>query len=311
MNTRFLETLVWLTRLQSFSRVADKLHTSQPAISNRINKLEELLGVRLYDRNARLFELTPAGRRILRHAEEMTKLAAEIYELAASDEQNDSLLRIGVLELTTVTWLAPFLKCVMEAFPKAEFKVGTGSGPELLQQLRDDELDLVFVINPINEPGIVTRPLYHFAMSWVANPRNFPCDIEMNVADLSRLPVIMPTKGGSIHDAVIDYFNRFEVHAIGNADRRLVIEAISSQASSVALVSAGLGIIPLPTFTVADEFAAGRLAEIRVQDPLPVQTMAACFKQPVTSQLIGRLVEMAGASVAEHVADHSPEHIWT
>ncbi len=80
MNTRFLETLVWLTRLRSFTRAKENLNTTQPAISSKFSKLEEILGVELYDRNERRFELTAAGRRILRHTEEIVTLSAELRE---------------------------------------------------------------------------------------------------------------------------------------------------------------------------------------------------------------------------------------
>jgi len=310
MNTRFLETLVWLSRLRSFSRVAEKLHTSQPAISNRINKLEELLGVRLYDRSARQFELTPAGRRILHHAEQMVTLSSELCELAVSDEQIDAQIRIGVLEMTTMSWLPSFIEHVMEAFPKAAFKIGTGTSPELLQKLRDDEMDLVFVTDPVNEPNVKSQPLCNIAISFVADPRRFPCDEEVDAVALSRLPIILPGRGSSGHAFLMDYFHRFGVTSMGSAGQRLVLEAIYSLGTTIQLARCGLGIVSLPTFLVAEDLQEGRLAAMKLRNPMPALNMTACCKQPVTNTLIVRLIDMASAEVADYAAANCPEHMW-
>ena len=62
MNLRFLETFLWVARLNSFSATADRLHTTQAAVSNRIAALERELGIRLFDRDLRSVRLTPEGR---------------------------------------------------------------------------------------------------------------------------------------------------------------------------------------------------------------------------------------------------------
>jgi DNA-binding transcriptional LysR family regulator len=98
LNVSFLETFVWLVRLRSFSRTAEMLNATQPAVSNRIGKLELLLNVRLYDRNSRQFVLTPAGRRILRYAEQIVSATASLREVALDDEHIANEIRIGVLE---------------------------------------------------------------------------------------------------------------------------------------------------------------------------------------------------------------------
>ena len=61
MNIRFLETFVWLAKLENFRLTAEKLHTTQAAVSSRIASLEEAFDVRLFDRNTRSATLTPAG----------------------------------------------------------------------------------------------------------------------------------------------------------------------------------------------------------------------------------------------------------
>lgn len=75
MNTRFLETFLWAARLNSFSAAAERLHTTQASVSNRIAALERELGVVLFTRDVRCVNLTPAGRLALQHAEKIVNHA--------------------------------------------------------------------------------------------------------------------------------------------------------------------------------------------------------------------------------------------
>jgi len=78
MNLRFVEAFIVVTRLKSFRAAADKLHTTQPAISSRIAALEEELGVKLFERNSRAVTLTPQGSALLPLAESMLVLQQQM-----------------------------------------------------------------------------------------------------------------------------------------------------------------------------------------------------------------------------------------
>lgn len=310
MNTRFLETLVWLTRLRSFSRAAEKLNTTQPAISNRINKLEELLGAKLYDRSSRQFELTPAGRRILRHAEQIVSLSSELQELVTSDETLDVQLRIGVIELATMSWLPRFVDRFAEVFPKVALTVGTGTSRQLIDKLRDDEVDLIFVVGPVNEPNMLSRPICNLGLGWVANPRRYDCETEIDIVELSRMPIVLQPAGSSGYDQIIEYFRAFGIINVPPHDRKLMIDCIYSVGTSVDAVRSGLGIMSLPLFLFCEDFASGRVGQIRVRQALQPYHITACCKQPVTNQLIQRVADMAAESAAAHAATCDPTHVW-
>lgn len=87
MNIAQLETLVWLSRLRNFRKVADKLGTTQPAISMRIRQLERELGVTLFYRNTTRTRLTESGHRLLDYAVDITQLASQLLERAAEDSR--------------------------------------------------------------------------------------------------------------------------------------------------------------------------------------------------------------------------------
>lgn len=306
MNTRFLETLVWLTRLRSFSRVAEKLNASQPAISNRIQKLEELLGTKLYSRSARQFELTAAGRRILRHAEEIVALSAELHELAALDNESDAHLRIGVIEAVTLSWLPLFVERITKQFPRAIVEFTTDTTSNLIQELRDGYLDLACIVGPINEPAIQATHLCNMEMAWAASPDHFDCDKLYDVIELSQLPVLMPAPDSSGYAMLVEYFRSAGIVNLPAAQRNVVIDCIYSLGTASQLVRCGLGVTALPLFVIGDDIAGGRLKRLQVSVELKPLLNLACWTQPMTNPIIQRLATMAASTAADYPGNVPP-----
>src|SRR6218665_688196 len=107
MNTRFLETLVVLSRLKSFRETAQVLHTPQAAASQRIAALEDELGFFLVARSYRSLSLTPVGEQVVRQAERMLSLERELKRATQPDAPPAGRGRIGVIETVVHNWLPP------------------------------------------------------------------------------------------------------------------------------------------------------------------------------------------------------------
>ena len=84
MNLKHLETFAWIARLGSFSAAAERLGTSQPAVSMRIAELERTLGTKLFDRAGRSARITPKGRELIDYAERILSLASVIKRSRAA-----------------------------------------------------------------------------------------------------------------------------------------------------------------------------------------------------------------------------------
>lgn len=310
MNTRFLETLVWLARLRSFSRTAEALNATQPAISNRINKLEELLNVQLYDRSTREFNLTSAGRRILRHAEEIVTLSAELQELATSEMPADSQIRIGVVELVTISWLPAFTATLAELFPKSSFYIGTGTTSDLLENLADGELDIAFIVGPVNEPRITSYPLFSAKLEWLANTENFDTKTEIDIIELSRLPLLLPRPRTSGYDMIIEYFRTYGIQDVPSRDRSLILDCNYSFGTAAHMVRSGLGIAALPPFFFGEDIKAGKVGIVPVRQKLQPNHITACVKRPAINPVLDRLIEISAASARDYVAARGKDDVW-
>ena len=310
MNTTFLETLVWLTRLKSFSQTAQKLNTTQPSVSNRINKLEELLNVRLYDRSARQFELTPAGRRILRHAESIVSLSSEMCELAVSDESTDIHIRIGVIEFATMSWLPEYIESVSSYFPKTSFAIGTGTSDDLLDGLKRDQYDIVFAADPLNEPNISSTSICKLDLAWLANPDKYDCSRPIDIMELADLPVILTRPGSSGYLSVIGYFRSSGITYVPQRHNRITLDCIYSFGTARRMVMSGLGIVALPAFLMEEDIAAGRVGILQVKQPLPAFNLVACYKKPMTRSILKHLIEIAEEAVDRYCAKHTTKYLW-
>ena len=310
MNIRFLETLVWLNRLKSFSRTAEKLNTTQPAVSSRIQKLELLMGVELYDRSKRTFELTAAGRRILRHAERIVELETELERMVEADHEAQGPVRIGVIELVTLSWLPGFLETIRAGMPTAVLEIATGTTDHLVHELKEGRMDLVFVLGPINEPNIECRPICSLGAYWLANPRHFDCTRSIDVVELSRLPVMMQAKTSSGHAIVREYFAKYGIVDVPSRGASIRLDCVYSVATAIQVVRAGLGVMAMPIFLLEQEICEGRVSVLQVRQALTPFHITACYRQPVLVPLIDALTVIASEAAAAFATQCHPDHFW-
>ena len=170
MNIRFLETFVWLAKLENFRLTAEKLHTTQAAVSSRIASLEEAFDVRLFDRNTRSATLTPAGRRMLAYAERIVRLDGEMRRDidAASDA---GLIRIGVIESIVHSWFPTLMAQLRERYPRLDVEITSDTTLHLIRLLSTDGVDLILQTDPVPGPDFTNLPLCEFPVRWAASPR--------------------------------------------------------------------------------------------------------------------------------------------
>lgn len=306
MNTRFLETLVWLNRLGSFSRTAEKLNTTQPAISTRMSKLETLLGTQLYHRGERQFDLTAAGRKILQHAEDIVTLTAQLQQLVRDADVIDRPLSIGVIEMVTQSWLSLLILEIRSTMPIAKLYIGTGTSQQLIQDLREDRMDMIFVLGPLAEPNVGVRPLCTMEQEWSANPLVFDCETELDIVQLCKLPIVLPRAGSSSYQMMVEYFKTYGILNLPSRERHLTIDCAYSLVSAIPIIRAGLAVMPLPAFLLMGNFAGEGMARMPVRQRLPSCSIVAAWKESKENRAIHNIVEMSVKAAGEFTSGLLP-----
>ena len=120
MTLKHLEALYWVWRLGTFTAAAERLHSTQPAISMRIRELEESLGQELFNRAARAARLTAKGQELVGYAERVLELMAEIKTRIGDPTIVSGVVRVGVTEYVALTWLPDLvrqLNCLLYTSP--------------------------------------------------------------------------------------------------------------------------------------------------------------------------------------------------
>lgn len=169
-----LQQLAYLrevARRGSISAAAEALHVSQPALSQALAELARRLNAVLFERAGRGRRLTAAGTEALRFAEE-TLAGAEALErrLAMLRGGEGGPLAVGMIDAASLYVLPEVVRRYRAAYPDVDLKLTVDRSGELLRRLRAFELDLAFVVGPVDEPDlaaveVLREPLYVYAPS--------------------------------------------------------------------------------------------------------------------------------------------------
>jgi DNA-binding transcriptional LysR family regulator len=287
MNLRFLEAFLWVARLRSFKGAAERLFTTQAAISSRIATLEEEWGVRLFERDHRTVTLTPKGSELLPLAERMLELQQRMRAAVAAQSDFAGTLRIGVMETVVHTWLPDLLARFGARYPHVTIEVHSDITPNLRDELLKGRLDCAFITEEIAEGQVDNRRLALLPMRWVAAPSLVPDGRKLCGADIAQFPIVCFHKQSVVYRSVVQ----------AAPDRTaLRINCFSSLAAMISLVKTGFGVAPLPVDVIRAELAQGALRLLEVEPPLVPLPVVACTRLEPASPVADEFVQLAGVA---------------
>lgn len=149
MEIRQLEYFLTVTQAGSFTRAAERLYVSQPAITNAVRSLEEELGIQLFDRSQKQAMLTAEGRIFAAHVEQvMHGISNTLEEIRAIKDLAGGVLKIGLTGLGGLGPCPIFLKKFHDSYPNVRLEITEGDSSFLQGQLMDDKLELAFMLRP-------------------------------------------------------------------------------------------------------------------------------------------------------------------
>lgn len=258
MNYRRLETFIWVATLGSFNRAAERLHTTQPAISTRMATLENELGVRLFNREqgAGKLSLTAKGTELLPYAEKIVFMSEQMRKRADQAAQFSGTLRLGVSETIVHTWLSKFLSRLHHELPNIDAEITVDVTGQLSEQLLNRSLDLAFLMGPVSDPTIANMPLSKYPLAWVASPElNLP-DRLMYLEEISAWPIITYARNTK---PFVEIQQRFrEVDTLPAK-----FFSSSSLAACLKLTLDSVGLSTLPVAMIAGELERGELKRVK------------------------------------------------
>jgi DNA-binding transcriptional LysR family regulator len=261
MELRHLRYFVAVAEELHFRRAAERLHVAQPAVSEQIRKLEQELGVRLFDRTQRSVALTAAGTALLGEARQVLRRADAAKAAAVGAAQRaTSRLRVGYLPDALPTTVPRALRLLSRSAPTVHVDVESGPALELLQHVRDGELDAAIVGLPAPTRGLRVTPLTE-QRAVVVLPSGHPAFNEATVAldQLAPDHVVMLARevNPAFHAAIVSMCRDAGIAPA-------FVEIAAPRVEDVLLaVAAGRGIALLPE-SVVERFTFPGVRFVRV-----------------------------------------------
>ena len=286
MEVRNLETFIRVAELGSVTRAAEEMGFVQSTVSMQIRQMEAELGYPLFDRIGKRVSLTALGEEFLQSAYEMVNIMNRAAAKKDSSEMQGTL-RIGVLESLLFSNLLEVLPRFKAKFPKVDLRLKMGQTEELIRQLKQNQLDLVYLSADLNTDRELTCCYQHRErIVFICSPEHRFAGRKVSATELLGEPFVVTERTGVC-------YGRLQALA---AQNNMVVQDSVEVDSTIAiaeLVRKGMGIGFLPAYSVTDALHRGNLAQIDVS--LPEQTYYSqilCHKKRWLSPLMSGFVEM-------------------
>ena len=154
MDTESIRTFLVLVKTRNYTRAADQLFVAQSTVTNRINELEKELKFALFNRTNRSVELTEKGEQFRVYAEKMMELTENSLAEISEVQRYDHYLRIGSADSIYEGHLAELIREHRRTHPKDYLRISIGLTDHLLEQVRNDLLDVVFTYLPLKKNSL-------------------------------------------------------------------------------------------------------------------------------------------------------------
>lgn len=273
MTLNELKYIVAVARERNFRRAAERCFVTQPALSLAIQKLEEELGVKIFERKKNNLSLTEVGASIVEQATRVLDEADKVKQLA---RQGINPL-VGALRFGAIYTVAPYLlpeliPILRKSAPEMPLELEENTTANLEIQLRNGLLDAVIVALPFNVPGVEILPLYDEAFV-VAVPVSHAWAKKNRIApqDLAQEKVLLLNNGHCFSNQVVEACPSLSRNGEGLQGNSL--ETVRN------MVASNLGITVLPMSAIAQRYRSPLLKMIPFTAPAPTRRIALAWRK--------------------------------
>lgn len=274
MTLNELRYAVAVARERNFRKAAEKSFVTQPALSLAIQKLEEELGIRLFERGNTEVTLTPLGAQVVEQAQRVLEEAARIKEIASQGKDPlAGALRLGVI-FTVGPYLLPHLiPALHKLAPAMPLEIEENTTAQLDTMLRAGRLDVIIIALPYDDAGIATLPLYDEAFT-VAVPHDHPWAGRECVKprELAKERVLLLNSGHCFSNQVVEVCSQL-------ARKTDDVQQGNSLETIRGMVASGLGITVLPVTACTDRFQSRLVRTVPFADPVPSRRIALAWRR--------------------------------
>jgi DNA-binding transcriptional LysR family regulator len=272
--------------LGSFEAAATRLNTTQSAISKRIQELERAFDLTVFDRLHRSARLTEKGAEFFGYAKELLERRDQIVEQIVSKEALVRQIRIGVTELTALTWLPRLITAIQVEFPKVVVEAEVELNATLRERLAADTIDIIVVPQIHGTESFATTRVGEVDNAWMCAPALAPRKVAIPLADIAQFPLILQ---GGLSGTGFIYTRFLQEHGV-SMQRVLASNSLIAQ---IGLTLSGLGVSSLPKSCLSHMVTRGALRVVQTRPALPPISYVALHRADQSHSLNANIARLA------------------
>ena len=260
MDINQLEVLIAVAQERGFSRAAERLFRTQPAVSQAIRRLEEEVGAPLFDRSSKDGTLTEAGRVLLKYAHQMLNLRREaLRALKELKDLHRGRVTIGANEYT-VTYLLPVVAAYRARHPHIKIEVRRGLASRIPSEVLAREIEIGVVSFKPGDPALKVVPLGTDEISLIVSPKHPLARRKVvSVRELGVESFVAHNVKSPYRDRVVQTFEKHRTQ-LNISTEMPTLEAIKR------LVEQEVGVALIPRLAAQAEIARGQLVAVKVKE---------------------------------------------
>jgi len=286
MTFKQLEAFFWVVQAGGFSQAANKLHTTQSAVSKRVQELESAFETPLFDRSLHRARLTEKGEEMFLLAKRLLEQRDAAVEQFQRPEVLERHVRIGVTELTAMTWLPRLVSAIQASYPRVIIEPHVDASAMLRDKLLADEVDLMIVPDVFQDQRFLSKRVAVVEHAWMCKPGMVGRRRRLRMHELASHRLLTQDD----RSGTGQLYNRW-LRSIGVKPENTLIS--TSLVALIGLTVAGMGISYLPRKCLAPMVESGTLEVLTVTPALPPATYAAVFRSERQSSLVASITRLA------------------
>jgi len=266
MADRRLQVFATVARLLSFTKAAEALHMTQPAVTFQIRQLEEHFNTRLFDRTHNKITLTETGDLVKSYADQIISKYNEMdNDVRTMTGDIQGPLMIGASTTIGEYFIPGIVGTYQRQFPDVKVRLSVANTNGIIHMVENNEIDIGIVEGPVNNKNLIREVIWHDELAVVC-----PVDHALasrkkaNMQEVLEYPFISREEGSGTREVLENYMNKRKI----DLDQVNIIMEFGSPESIKSAVTAGLGVSVLSVATMEKELALNSLATVPLSPPI-------------------------------------------
>ncbi len=248
MTIAQLKYLLAVAKYLNFTKASQQCHVTQPTLSMQIQKLEDELGVLIFDRNKKPIKVTEIGQKIIDQAKTIVNESARINDLVQQEKGYiGGLYRLGIIPTIVPTLLPMFLKNFIKKYPDVQLEIVEIPTGQMIEQILEGKIDAGIAATPLEEERIVEKPLYYEPfIGFIPETHRLFEKQFLEEQDLDVKDILLLDEGHCFRDNILN------ICRMKNADPHAFDLNIGNFDTLIKLSKDGLGMTLLPYLQTED-----------------------------------------------------------